>query len=89
MPFHTTTELLLKFLPFTVIAKAAPPALALFGEIEVIEGVEGQEQETTGSRKIANAIKRGNFFPAVIIAIIIVAIDVQRSAGRPGPTRPL
>ncbi len=61
-PFQTTTELLLKLLPFTVRTKPAPPAVALFGESELTEGVDGQEQETTGSKKIANAPKRGRPF---------------------------
>lgn len=78
IPFHTTTELPLKFLPFTVIAKAAPPAVALLGEIDVIDGVDGQEQERTGSRRIASMPKRGDFFIAVTIAIaVVVAIGVR------------
>ena len=36
--------------------------MALFGESELTEGVDGQEQETTGSKKIANAPKRGRPF---------------------------
>jgi hypothetical protein len=66
VPFHTTTELLLKLPPFTVRTKPAPPAVALLGESELTDGVDGQEQETTGSRKIANAPKRADFF---IVAI--------------------
>jgi hypothetical protein len=62
VPFHTTTELLLKLPPFTVRTKPAPPAVALFGESELIEGVDGQEQATEGSKKIANAPKRGRPF---------------------------
>lgn len=62
VPFHTTTELLLKLPPFTVRTKPAPPAVALLGESELTDGVDGQEQETTGSRKIANAPKRGRPF---------------------------
>jgi hypothetical protein len=37
-PFHWTTELLMNPLPLTVSVKAAPPAVALVGEIEVIAG---------------------------------------------------
>ncbi len=62
VPFHTTTELLLKLPPFTVRTKPAPPAVALLGESELTEGVDGQEQETAGSKKIANAPKRGRPF---------------------------
>jgi len=71
VPFHTTTELLSKFLPFTVRTKPLPPTVALLGESEATDGVDGQEQETAGSRKIANApkTKRGDFF--------IVAIGVH------------
>jgi hypothetical protein len=79
VPFHTTTELLPKLPPFTVRMKPGPPAVALVGEIEVIDGVDGQEQETTGSRKIANAPRRGDFFIVAIVAIIIVAIGANRS----------
>ena len=62
VPFHTTTELLLKLPPFTVRTKPAPPAVALLGESELTDGVDGQEQETAGSKKIANAPKRGRPF---------------------------
>ena len=62
VPFHTATELLLKLPPFTVRTKPAPPAVALFGESELTDGVDGQEQETAGSKKIANAPKRGRPF---------------------------
>jgi hypothetical protein len=65
-PFHVTTELLLKLLPFMVRTKPAPPAVATVGEIEVIDGVDGQEQAMTGSKKIANAPNRGHFFIVVI-----------------------
>jgi hypothetical protein len=71
VPFHTTTELLLKLPPFTVRVKPAPPAVALVGEIELSDGVDGQEQETEGSRKSVNAPKRDNRF------IVIVAIRVH------------
>ena len=70
VPFHTTTALLSKFLPSTVRVKPLPPTVALVGESEVTDGVDGQEeQETAESRKIANAAKRGDFF--------IVAIGVH------------
>ena len=70
VPFHTTTELLLKLPPFTVRTKPDPPAAALLGESELTDGVDGQEQATAGSRKIANAPKRGGFF---LIAMGVVA----------------
>lgn len=79
VPFHTTTEPLLKFLPFTVRTKPAPPAVALFGEIEVTDGVDGhEEQETAGSRKIANAPKRkrGDFF------IVAIGVHFRQTSGR-------
>jgi hypothetical protein len=37
-PFHWITELLMNPLPFTVSTNAAPPAVALVGEIELIAG---------------------------------------------------
>src|SRR5712692_6893121 len=39
LPFHSTTEPVTKFEPFTVRVKAAPPLSALFGEIVVIAGM--------------------------------------------------
>jgi len=62
VPFQTATELLLKLPPFTVRTKPGPPAVALLGESELTEGVDGQEQATAGSKKIANAPKRGRPF---------------------------
>lgn len=63
VPFHTTTEPLLKFLPFTVRKNPAPPAVALFGEIELTDGVDGhEEQETAGSKKIANTLRGSDIF---------------------------
>jgi hypothetical protein len=67
-PFHTTTASLLKLPPFTVRLNPAPPAVALLGESELIDGVDGQEQETAGSKEIANAPKRANLFMVVIFA---------------------
>jgi hypothetical protein len=65
-PFQTTTALLLKSLPFTVRTNPTAPAVALLGEIEVIEGVAGQPpQEAAGSNKIANAPKSDNIFIAI------------------------
>jgi hypothetical protein len=71
VPFHTTTELLAKLLPFTVRTKPSPPAVALLGEIELTDGADGQEQETAGSRKIANAPKRkrSDFFIVAIARV--------------------
>jgi hypothetical protein len=69
VPFQTTKELLLKFLPLTVRTKPAPPAVALLGEIEVIDGVDGHEQEITGSPKSNSRLDRSAFFLAVIVTI--------------------
>jgi hypothetical protein len=67
VPFQTTNELLLKFLPLTVRTNPAPPAVALFGEIEVIDGVDGHEQEIRESPKSTSALKTSAFFlPAVV-----------------------
>ena len=38
LPFHCTTELLIKFVPFTVNVNAPDPALLVFGERVVIVG---------------------------------------------------
>jgi hypothetical protein len=62
--------LLLKSPPFTVRTKPAPPAVALLGESELTDGVDGQEQATAGSKKITNAAKRGGLF---IVAIGVIA----------------
>jgi len=39
LPFHCTVEDEMKLLPFTVSVNPAPPAAALVGEVEVIEGI--------------------------------------------------
>jgi len=78
VPFHTTTALLAKLLPSTVRTKPLPPAVALLGESELTDGVDGQEQETAGSRKIANAPKRkrGDFF------IVAIGVHFRQIIGR-------
>lgn len=45
VPFHTTTALLSKLLPFTVRVRPLPLAVVLVGESEVTDGVEGQEEQ--------------------------------------------
>ena len=83
VPFHATTELLLKLLPFMVRTKSAPPAVALVGEIEVSDGVEAQEQATTGSRNIANAPKRGDLLIVfIVIVFIVVIVAMGGSSGK-------
>jgi len=65
-PFQTTTALLLKLPPFTISENPAAPAVALLGEIELIEGFGGQPpQETTGSNKIASAAKSADIRIAI------------------------
>jgi hypothetical protein len=65
-PSQTTTELVAKLPPFTVRANPSPPAVALVGEIEVTEGVDGHPpQETTVSNKIANAPESVDSFTAI------------------------
>ena len=78
-PSHVATELLLKLWPFTVRVKPAPPAVALLGEIEDTDGVDGQEeQETAGSKSIANAPpRRSDLF---IVAIAAMGVPSGRSA---------
>jgi hypothetical protein len=74
VPFHTAAELLLKLLPFTVRTKPAPPAAALLGESEVTDGVDGHvEQETAGSRNIANVPKERSDLLIVGIAAMGVS----------------
>jgi hypothetical protein len=78
-PFQTTTALLLKLPPFTVKTNPAPPAVALFGEIEVTDGVAGQPpHETNGSNKTANAAKSADIFMAI-------GVHVRQIGGRAGP----
>lgn len=65
-PFQTTTALLLKSRPFTISENPAAPAVTLFGEIELTEGVVGQLlQETAGSNKIASAPKTADILIAI------------------------
>jgi hypothetical protein len=69
-PFQTTTVLLLKLPPFTVSENPGAPAVALLGEIEVIDGFAGQPpQDTTGSNKIASAPKSADIFIAIGVHI--------------------
>jgi hypothetical protein len=66
VPSQTTTALLLKLPPFTLRTNPSPPAVALFGEIELTEGVAGHPpQETTGNNKMADAPKSADIFVAV------------------------
>jgi hypothetical protein len=44
VPFHTTTALLSKLLPFTVRVKPLSPTVALVGESEATDGVDGHEE---------------------------------------------
>jgi hypothetical protein len=76
-PFQTTTALLLKSLPFKARTNPAAPAVALVGEIEVIEGVAGQAlQEMRGSNKIAKAPKSAH------ILIAATTLHVRQISGR-------
>jgi hypothetical protein len=59
----------LKLPPFTVRTNPAPPAVALVGESELTDGVDGHEQHTVGSKKIANTPERGDLFIAAIVAM--------------------
>src|ERR1700685_3495862 len=79
VPFQTTTELLLKLPPFRVKTNPAPPAVALFGEIEVTDGVAGQPpHETNGSNKIANVDKSADI-------LIAIGVHVRQIGGSPRP----
>lgn len=75
-PSQTATALLLKLLPFTVSENPAAPAVALLGEIEVIEGVGGQPpQEATVSNRIANAPKSADI-------LIAIGLRIRQISGR-------
>lgn len=80
MPFHTATELLLKLAPFTVKTNPAPPAVAALGEIELIDGVDGQEQEMIDSQKSARAPERDTLFIVIIVTMVPALTAIQRSA---------
>jgi hypothetical protein len=79
VPFHTATEVLLKLPPFMVRTKPAPPTVALLGESELTDGVDGQEQEMIGSRKIANAPRRGDLFVVVMVAPVMTFLMAPTS----------
>jgi hypothetical protein len=81
IPFHTTTELLRKLPPFTVMTNPAAPTVALFGEIELTEGVGGQEQEAIGSRKIASAPQSADL---LMVAIGVHLRQIDGTAEWPG-----
>lgn len=85
-PFQTTTALLLKLPPLTVKVNPTPPAVALLGEIELIDGVGGQPpQETIGSNEIANTAKSADIFVAIgahIRPISGQAVSQGRNFGR-------
>jgi hypothetical protein len=46
-PLKSTIDSLLKLLPLMVNTNVLPPAVVVLGEIEAIDGVAGQEQDTT------------------------------------------
>lgn len=76
-PFQTTTALLLKWPPFTVIVNTAPPAVALLGDSEVTDGVAGHPpQETTESNKIADAANSPDIFN------VATNLNLPRTCGR-------
>jgi hypothetical protein len=53
----STVELLRKLLPLMVNSTSLLPAVALLGEIEVIDGADGQLQETTVASAITSTYK--------------------------------
>ena len=60
--------------------------MAVLGEIEVIDGVGGQEQETMESQKGANAPKRHALFTVVIVTMAVVPVKRARQISFYGET---
>jgi len=53
----STIEVLRKLLPLMVNSNWSPPAVVLVGEIEVIDGAAGQEQDTAVASAITSTYK--------------------------------
>jgi len=77
-PFQLTTELLMKPLPFTVRVKAAPPAVAVDGEIEVMLG-KGFDALVVNA-ELADVPPPGAGLNTVTCAVPALAISVTEMA---------
>jgi len=69
-PSKSTSESLVKSLPLMVNTNWVPPAVTLPGEIEVIDGAAGQEQETAVASAVTSTYKTDD--------LAAVAIGVHR-----------
>jgi len=69
-PLKSTSESLVKSLPLMVSTNWVPPAVALLGEIEVIDGAAGQEQDTAVASAVTSTYKTDD--------LAAVAIGVRR-----------
>ena len=76
-PFQLTKESRRKSLPLTVNGNWLPPAVALVGEMEAIDGNGGQvPQDSAVTRVIANAPNTGN------LAIVAIGLHLRQTGGR-------
>jgi hypothetical protein len=85
-PFQLSTESRRKSLPLTVNRNWLPPAVALLGEMEVMDGTAGQvPQEGTVASVIANTDTITNV-DALAIGLHIrqLADDIEKCSGRSG-----
>lgn len=85
-PFQLSTESRRKSLPLTVNRNWLPPAVALLGEMEVMDGAAGQvPQERTVASVIASTDTIANVDTLAIgLHIRQLADDIERCSGRSG-----
>jgi hypothetical protein len=85
-PFQLTTESWRKSLPLTVSRNWLPPAVALLGEMEVMDGAGGQvPQDRTATSVIASTDMRGNLGSLAIgLHLRQLADGIGRCSGRSG-----
>ncbi len=85
-PFQLTTESWRKSLPLTVSRNWLPPAVALRGVIEVMDGAGLQvPQDTNIASVIASTVKRANLgVLAIGLHLRQLADDIERHGGKSG-----
>ncbi|MGA9259914.1 MAG: hypothetical protein WBV98_25220 [Candidatus Sulfotelmatobacter sp.] len=85
-PFQLTTESLRKSLPLTVNKNWLPPAVALLGEIEVMDGTGGQfPQDRTVTSMIASTGMRAHLGTLAIgLHLRQLADGIERCSGKSG-----
>jgi hypothetical protein len=79
VPFHRTTDELMKALPFTVNVKEAPPASALLGESELTTGAGLFDESTVTVGLVARRTeftKRRNSYVPAVVGIVVVHVLV-------------